>query len=407
MERQPTSKSNETPESVLFITPDYIRAEVVLENIGYFTPSSKRIKHILTKEKITGQRTNPDGTKTALKVVIIGTGKYGLPITSDLDYYRALLKMLDEIVDRDGLLPQPITIPIKKLIRYTGKAYNARESREVKDWIRRNRFTGVQGFVYQADKGDYVEIAEEPLFPKYRLRGERMEDGEIAEINHVWLAPWFVSNYLRGYIRPVDFAFYQRLRKPIAKSLSPLLETGWYASNGKAYAKSYRDLCHEFLLRQEPYLTHIKKQLDPSHRELQNEHFLEKWDYRRAANQTDYIITWWPGPKFFDDQQARATRKQLADHIDRGSKHLVAAYGELSDPQQRLLNWIIETCGDEENAAAYRKVIRDHHAGLIESALGETRQAKREQRIRTTAGKFFMDTLHRLAALRAQASRMG
>jgi len=37
---------------ILLANPDYIPAEVSLETIGYFSPSSKRIKHILTKEKI-------------------------------------------------------------------------------------------------------------------------------------------------------------------------------------------------------------------------------------------------------------------------------------------------------------------------------------------------------------------
>jgi hypothetical protein len=40
---------------------------------------------------VVAERTNPDGTRTVLTVHILGTGKYGLPITSDLDYYRAFL----------------------------------------------------------------------------------------------------------------------------------------------------------------------------------------------------------------------------------------------------------------------------------------------------------------------------
>jgi hypothetical protein len=142
--------------------------------------------------------------------------------------------------------PQPLSIPVKKLIRYAGKDFNARIFRDVKDWIRRNRFTGIQGFMYKAEQEDFVEVGDEPLFLRYRLRGETMENGELAETNFVWLAPWFLPNYTHGYLRPIDFAFRQRLRKPIAKSLYSLLETGWYAASGNAYAKSYRDLCQEF-----------------------------------------------------------------------------------------------------------------------------------------------------------------
>jgi hypothetical protein len=97
--------------------------------------------------------------------------------------------------------------------------------------------------------------------------------GQIADTNYVWPALWFLTNYLQGYIRPVDLAFHHRLRKPIAKSLYPLLETGWYAAGGRAYEKRYGALCHDFLLCQAHYLSKLKTQLEPAHEELKREGF--------------------------------------------------------------------------------------------------------------------------------------
>lgn len=385
-----------SPKADLLAIPDYVPAEVALENIGYFTPSSKRIKHILTKEKRIAEKMGPDGIKKELRVTILATGKYGLPITSDLDYYRAFLKILDEIIDKEGLIPQPISIPIKKLIRYTGKQVNAREFKEVKDWIRRNRYTGIQGFVYKAEKRDFDEIGEEPLFPRYRLRGERMDNGEIAETNYVWLASWFMSNYLHGYLRPIDFAFHQRLRKSIAKSLYPLLETGWYASSTKPYSKSYSDLCQEFLLRQERYLADIKKQLDPSHRELERERFLAKWQYRKAANKTSFIITYWPGQKFFEDQQARETRRRLAEQIRKKPEQLAPTDTDFR--LQDLLEDIRQQTADprwEESIPFYRLAINTLGPDLVRARLSETRQYWREGKINTSKVRFFVDFLAR------------
>jgi hypothetical protein len=45
------------------ITPEYIPAEVFLENMGFFTPSSKRIKGIYVKEKKVGEKVDADGTR--------------------------------------------------------------------------------------------------------------------------------------------------------------------------------------------------------------------------------------------------------------------------------------------------------------------------------------------------------
>jgi hypothetical protein len=112
------------------------------------------------------------------------------------------------------------------------------------------------------------------VFRQVVMRGEVLRQGQIADTHYVWPAPWFLANYLRGYVRRVDLAFHNRLRKPIAKALYPLLATGWYASGGQPYEKRYGALCAEFLLRQERYRSKIQDQLDPAHAELQREGFL-------------------------------------------------------------------------------------------------------------------------------------
>ena len=389
-----------TPEAWLPAILEHIPAEVSFENIGYFTPSSKRIKGITTKEKVVAERTNPDGTAAVLTVQIIGTGKYGLPTTSDLDYYRALLKILDEITDQTGQIPEPISLPTKKLIRYAGKQANARAFQEIKDWIRRCHFTGIQGFFYKAEKGDYVEIGNEPLFPKYLIRGQKMDNGQTAETNYVWLASWFRSNYLHHHLRPIDLAFHIRLRKPIAKSLYPLLELGWYASDGAPYAKSYSSLCQEFLLKECRYISHIKQQLDPSHGELQREHFLAQWEYRKAANGQDWIISYYPGVKFFEDQKAREARRQFAEQLANRARLLPYTQLDLLDRTYPLLADILTVCGDAENKAAYQKIVREYPESLLRMALSETRQAHLEGRIRKNKGAFFMETVKQLARLR-------
>jgi hypothetical protein len=121
--------------------PDLIPAEVAFENIDYFTPSSKAIKGITTKETILTEKVRSDGTTVTLKICIVASGKYGLPITSDLDYYRALLKILDDTLARDGQITEPISLPTKTLLRYAGKPEGTHARREVKDWIRRGHTT--------------------------------------------------------------------------------------------------------------------------------------------------------------------------------------------------------------------------------------------------------------------------
>lgn len=395
------------PSTSLLALPDAIPIEVAFEHIGYFTPASKRIKGITTKEKVVAERTNPDGTRTTLTVHIIGTGKYGLPITADLDYYRAFLKLLDEHVEQAGQLLEPIPIPAKTLIRYAGKQTSVRERRAVINWIRRSHYTGIQGFYYHAATGEYVEIGDEPLFPRYHIRGQRLATGEAADTHYVWLASWFRANYLHHHVRPMDLALHLRLRKPIAKSLYPLLELGWYATGSKPYSKSYRELCHEFLLQEYDHLSRIKQQLDPAHHELAREHFLAAWEYRPAAKGQTWIVTYHPGPKFFADQQARESRRQRAARIATATQALAPLPPGPSADLPLPLADILAVCGDRKNQAAYQKVLREYPEAVVHMALAETRQAAQEGRIRKTAGAYFMDTLKRLTTLHATRNGTG
>jgi len=395
--------------ALLTLVPDYIPAEVSLENLGYFTPSSKRVKDIYVKEKVIGYKVGPDGAKRTIKAEISANHKLGLPITSDFDYYRAFLKICDEVADPQGRLYMPITVPTAKLIRYAGKRESAKEWKEVREWFERMAGTMVKGGIYRAKQRYYDEGFVGTLFSQVVLTGGTMRNGEIAETNYVWLAPWFLANYFRHHLRPIDLNFHRRLRKPIAKALYPLLETGWYASGGKPYVKSYRDLCREFLLTEHPSLSLVKRQLDPAHQELQKERFLAKWEYRESADKTDYIITYHPGEKFFEDQEAREERRQRAEQITNGQGRS-AAHPPIPDSQTSreeskarrdlLVEDILAVTGDPKSRGFYGLVARKLDPQTIYRALSETKEAARTGEIRTNQARYFTDLIKRYAVQR-------
>jgi len=390
------------------VLTDYIRSEQFLEISGFFTPSSKRIEHIYSKEKKLREYTDAQGKRKILKTEINAIHKLGLPITSDLDYYRAFLKICDELVDRDGRFPRmPITVPTTKLIRYAGKKKGSIKRGEVQQWFERMTGTLIKGAIYRAKKKDFDEGFVGTLFSQVIMTGDPMRNGQPADTNYVWLAPWFLSNYYYRYTRPLDFAFYKGLRKPIAKSLYTLLENGWFASEGKPYAKSYRALCEEFLLIHNRYLSDIKKQLDPSHKELKNLGFLETWTYHKTSKGDDYIISYHPGKKFFYDQEEKEGRRELATRIDTGNnpESNQSQQLELTDRTNALLSDILSICGDPHSEGSYRKIIATHSEELIRTALSETRQAKFEGRIIKSRGAYFTDTLKRIAELRKQHTK--
>jgi len=393
----------------LMLVPEYIPAEVSLENLGYFTPSSKRVKDIYVKEKVLGYKVGPDGAKRTIKAKISANYELGLPITSDFDYYRAFLKICYETADPQGRLYMPIIVPTAKLLRYAGKQENAERWKEVKEWFERMTLTGIIGGIYRAKQKHYDDGFVGTLFSHVIVTGGEMRNGETAQTNYVWLAPWFLANYFRHHLRPIDLNFHQHLRKPIAKALYPLLETGWYASGGKSYSKSYRDLCGDFLLTEHPSLSLVKRQLDPAHQELKKERFLAKWDYRESADKTDYVITYHPGEKFFEDQEAKEERRQRAEQITNGQGHS-DAHQPISDsqtfPQESkvlrdlLVKDILEVTGDPKSSGFYSLVARKLDSQTIYRALSETKEAARNGEIRTTRARYFTDLIKRYATQR-------
>jgi Replication initiator protein A len=386
------------PNSALSIPPEYIRSEAFLEISGFFTPASKRIENIYTKEKKIREYTDDQGNKKILRTKISANHEYGLPITSDLDYYRAFLKLCDEIVDRDGRFHMPVAVPSFRLARYAGKKWSDKTHKEIREWLRRMNFTGIEGAIYRAKKKTFDNGFSGVVFSQVVLTGETMRNGKSADTNYVWLAPWFLSNYYYRYTRPVDFAFYKQLRKPIAKSLYTLLENGWYAGDGRPYSKSYKAICDEFLLTQHKHFSLIKQQLDPSHIELQKLQLIETWEYHKTTNGSDYIITYYPGQKFFYDQKQKETRRDLTEQIETSKQPESPQPPQLAliDRHQMILSDILSTCGDVNNEPSYRKIVATYSEPLIRMALSETRQAHREGRILKTKGAYFTDTLKRL-----------
>src|SRR5215472_10736370 len=71
---------------------DFIKIEKNLASLGFFTPSSKRIKGA-RKKTITFTKVI-DGKRVEARANILPSAEYGLPITADQDKYLALQKII-------------------------------------------------------------------------------------------------------------------------------------------------------------------------------------------------------------------------------------------------------------------------------------------------------------------------
>lgn len=374
--------------------PDYIPTEMFLERSGFFTPASKRIKGVYVKEKVIGHKI-VEGKRVPVKTKIMANHELGLPITSDEDYWHAFEKILSEIADREGRITMPVRVPTAKLLRYARKNPSQTRRTEVSKWFQRMTLTGITGGIYSAKIKDYITSITAPVFSQVFLRGEPMRHGQIADTNFVWLAPWYLSNYFHQYRRLLDFSLYLRLRKPIAKALRPLLQTGWYASDGKPIKRRYSALCAEFLITPYKKLSRVKQQFDPSHKELQREKVLAHWEYQASGD--DIVITYHAGSKFAEEMKERRERAELSRAIETQGKEVIPAHAleEQRAKNQLFVDDIIAVTGSQDSAQYYGGLVAHTPHQFIHRALSETRDAKRMGRIRTTPAQFFSDLIKR------------
>jgi len=378
--------------------PDYIPTEMFLERSGFFTPASKRIKGVYVKEKVIGHKI-VEGKRVPVKTKIRANYDLGLPITSDEDYWHAFEKILSEIADRDGRITMPVRVPTAKLIRYAGKTLAQKRRLEVQQWFERMTGTLITGGIYSAKIKDYITSITAPVFSQVALRGQPMRHGQIADTNYVWLAPWYLSNYFHQYRRLLDFSLYLRLRKPIAKALRPLLQTGWYASDGKPIKRRYSALCDEFLIIRNTSISLIKRQLDPSHKELEREKILSHWEYQVSGD--DIVITYYAGSKFAEEMKERRERAELSRAIETQGKEVVPAHAleEQRAKNQLFVDDIIAVTESQDSAQYYGGLVARVPHQFIYRALSETKDAKLMRRIRTTPAQFFSDLIKRYKGL--------
>src|SRR5262249_54013949 len=118
------------------LTVDFIKVEKNLASLGFFTPSTKKIR--LTRQKKISITRQADGSRIEIRAVILPSAAYGLPITGDQDKYFALQKIICNIRRRTGEIRNPIGFSSAELLRILGLRVTAGKNYEdIISWARR------------------------------------------------------------------------------------------------------------------------------------------------------------------------------------------------------------------------------------------------------------------------------
>lgn len=303
-----TQKETTLPKAV------FTKVEKSLASLGFFTPSSRRIKD--QKVKRVGFTREVEGKRVEVSAEIHPSGVFGLPITADQDKYLALQRIITNTLQSEGKLTNPIRFKSAELLRLLDNSRKSGKNyKEVSEWLDVMSATTIisDGAVYDAGRKRFARDRFR-VFDRAVSVGKELDDGTVADANYVWLSAWQLENINNNFLLPIDFETYRELKNHIAKALVPLLQIWLYATQKVgAFEKRYDELCGILTLQTYRPPSLILRQFKPSLDELTQHGYLEKWRIEKTSDRKAFKIIFFHGPKFHRDRRKRIEQKSQSE----------------------------------------------------------------------------------------------
>lgn len=292
----PTANSNPAQSTfpVVVENVDLVRVEKSLHSLGFFASTANRE----TSRTVVQIFRRPDGQKIQAKAVIEGVPSLGLPTTADRDKYMAFMKIALDQREFQGELSNPIRFSGADMIKLLRLRKGGFHYDEINDWCKRMVATTImsEACIFLADRKQYATDIFH-VFDRVVLIGEELHDGTRSEFYQVYLSQWQLTNLNQGYLLPLDFNAYLKLKRDISKALFGHLSVWFYASRGQSIEKSYPDLCQLLNIRSYPHISKARSVLEPSLQELTDIGYLSSWDLVRSSRGTDFKLNLSPGKR--------------------------------------------------------------------------------------------------------------
>jgi hypothetical protein len=273
---------------------DLVRVEKSLHSLGFFASTAKRE----ISRTIVQVFRRPDGQRIQAKAVIEGVPSLGLPTTADRDKYMAFMKIALDQRELQGELTNPVRFSGADMIKLLRLRKGGFHYDEMNDWCKRLVATTImsEASIFLADRRQYATDTFH-VFDRVVLIGEELHDGTRSEFYQVYLSQWQLTNLNQGYLLPLDFNAYLKLKRDIAKALFGHLSVWFYASRGQPVEKKYPDLCQLLNIRAYPHLSKARSVLEPALEQLMDIGYLSSWDLLRTARGRDFKLTLSPGKR--------------------------------------------------------------------------------------------------------------
>ncbi len=292
--------------------------------------------------------------------------KYGYPGLFDREVHKVIEQIISEILKKDGEIKNPISFSVYDLCNRMGiTTSGGKNYRKVKEALERIRMTGIksEGAFYHKGQKEWISKVF-GLYDSIIFRGEKLEDGSIAEKNLLYLGNIYLQSLNSFNIKPIDYTYWRSLKSKIASRLYEILGIKFYGVRNKKEGfirYKYSTLCQLLPVTPHNYISSAKRQLNPGNNELRDTGFISKYEWSENGN-NDWLIYYWPGERAKEEMK-RAKIKSIDGRTEEylpGPKEEVK---EFSKEQVDLVNKLLELNVSKVTAA---NLIKNNDQGLIE-----------------------------------------
>lgn len=322
-----TKPEPDNPQSIELPALEFIRPEVNLLVFPFFALTTKGLRTRLETEF--RAVTERDGERVEILWNVSANPKYGYPGLFDRQVHRAVEQIITEMLRDQGRVENPIPLgSLYGLCERMGRRkcerrqeYGGKEYQAIKRALERITTTSIksEGTFYHKGKQHWVSKVFH-LYDAVVFQGERLQNGEIADTNYLYLSDLYLQSINSLYVKPLDYHYQQRLRSHIASRLYEILGVKFYGVRDHRQAQvcfKYSTLAQLLPVEQHRYLSHAKKQLNPAHQELVDTGFLAAYEWRPAREDGDWLIYYRPGERAREEiRRATAERRLVSDGQD-------------------------------------------------------------------------------------------
>jgi len=258
-----------------------IKTDANLSRLPLFALTRQGLKTEVVREWVfTGTRGNEH---VELIWRIMATPQYGYPSPFAKKVHRAVEYLLTQ---NRFPAPEYLDFSLYEITKILDLDDSGRTLDKIRDALNSIASTTLQsqGTYYYLENGAKKSINKVfRLYDSIILIGEKLPDGTtVADRNYIYFNQFYLQTLNSGYIKPLDFPYWNSLRSDIARRLYEYLSFVSFATKCRSFSIKYHRLCELLPITPQRYLSSAKRNLSKAHQELMNTGFLNKVVWRES-----------------------------------------------------------------------------------------------------------------------------